>query len=115
MAEIVVPEDLTAMVDADLTALSDSIRTEAEMIGADAAASDEALAQVEKLVADYDRVANEIAARSAQRKDRADRVDAALSRLAEATPELVAEEGDMADAIEVAPMSVDEPVEFAAD
>jgi hypothetical protein len=115
LAEIVVPEDLTAMVDADLTALSDSIRTEAEMIGADAAASDEALAQVEKLVADYDRVANEIAARSAQRKDRADRVDAALSRLAEATPELVAEEGDMADAIEVAPMSVDESVEFAAD
>ena len=50
MADIVVPEDLTAVVDADLTALSDSIRAEAEMIGADAAASDEALAQVEKLI-----------------------------------------------------------------
>lgn len=113
MADIVVPEDLSAVVDADLTALSDSIRAEAEAVGAEAANSDEALAQVEMLVADFDRVNNEIKAREMQRQDRADRVAAALGKLAEPMPDMVP---DTADVVVTEPMMATEAVaEFAAE
>ena len=113
MAEIVVPEDLTAVVDADLTALSDSIRAEAEAVGADAANSDEALAQVEMLVADFDRVNNEIKAREMQRQDRADRVAAALGKLSEPVPDMVP---DMGEVVVTEPVMATEVVaEFAAE
>lgn len=113
MADIVVPEDLTAVVDADLTALSDSIRAEAEAVGADAANSDEALAQVEMLVADFDRVNNEIKAREMQRQDRADRVAAALGKLSEPIPDMVP---DSAEVVAVEPaMATEATAEFAAE
>jgi hypothetical protein len=112
LADIVVPEDLTAVVDADLTALSDSIRAEAEAVGADAANSDEALAQVEMLVADFDRVNNEIKAREMQRQDRADRVAAALGKLSEPVPDMVP---DMGEVVVTEPMMATEVVaEFTA-
>jgi hypothetical protein len=113
LADIVVPEDLSAVVDADLTALSDSIRAEAEAVGAEAANSDEALAQVEMLVADFDRVNNEIKAREMQRQDRADRVAAALGKLADPVPDMVPDTGEV---VVTEPMMATEAVaEFAAE
>ena len=103
------------MVDADLTALSDSIRTEAEAVGADAASSDDALAQVEKLVADFDRVNNEIKTREMQRQDRADRVAAALGKLSEPVPDMVPDTVDPAVVVVPAKAATEVVTEFAAE
>lgn len=82
MADIVVPEDLTTLADDALTALADSVRAAAEAISADAETSDDALAEVERLVGEFDRVNNEILSRDAKRQDRIDRAAAAIDRLA---------------------------------
>ncbi len=82
MADIVVPEDLTTLADDALMALADSVRAAAEAISADAETSDDALAEVERLVGEFDRVNNEILSRDAKRQDRIDRAAAAIDRLA---------------------------------
>ena len=83
MADIVVPEDLTTLADDALSALAESVRAAAEAVSADAATSDTALAEVERLVGEFDRVNNEILSRDAKRQDRIDRAAAAIDRLSE--------------------------------
>ena len=80
MADIVVPEDLTTLADDALSALAESVRAAAEAVSADAATSDTALAEVERLVGEFDRVNNEILSRDAKRQDRIDRAAAAIDR-----------------------------------
>lgn len=75
-----VPDDLTGMSDEDLTDLAESIREEAESLAADAAKDDNALQSIEKLVAEFDRVNDEIDARAAREVERAERAAAALDR-----------------------------------
>ena len=83
MDHIVAPEDLTTLADDELSALAETVRAEAEAVSADAATSDVALAEVERLVGEFDRVNNEILSRDAKRQDRIDRAAAAIDRLSE--------------------------------
>ena len=83
MDHIVAPEDLTTLADDALSALAESVRAAAEAVSADAATSDTALAEVERLVGEFDRVNNEILSRDAKRQDRIDRAAAAIDRLSE--------------------------------
>jgi len=108
---IVVPEDLTAIADADLKALAESVRAEAEAMGGDAATSDEALAMVEALVADYDRIAKELDSRSAQLQDRSDRIAAAMDHFVEPVADEVVETAIEAEVV----MSTEVVVELSSE
>lgn len=109
MKDILVPEDLSTLSDDDLTALGVKIREAAEKIAADAASSDEALSEVERLVSDFDRVNGELAAREAKAAERADRAAAALNKIGGSTTdedgvEIVAE--DTTEVVDEAPVEV---------
>jgi hypothetical protein len=110
----VIPEDLSTLTDEDLKALADQLRSDAEGLAADAATSDEALAQLEALVADMERVNGELASRQQVADERAARAAEALDKLA-APAEVVAE--DDAEVVAEAEMaSADAEVEqFAQD
>ena len=109
-----IPEDLSTLTDEDLKALADQLRSDAEGLAADAATSDEALAQLEALVADMERVNGELASRQQVADERAARAAEALDKLA-APAEVVAE--DDAEVVAEAEMaSADAEVEqFAQD
>jgi hypothetical protein len=92
---ITVPEDLTSLSDEDLTSLALQIREAAEALADEAATSDESLAEIERLVAEFDRVNDELAAREAKRAERAERAAAALGRFSgDADSEEVSAEAD---------------------
>ena len=111
MKDVTVPEDLSTLSDGDLTTLGVEIREAAEALADDAATSDEALTEIERLVAEFDRVNGELAARDAKAAERAERAAAALSKIG---GEIVTDDGTdtvIDDATEVVD---DEPVEIAA-
>lgn len=81
MKDFIVPEELSALSDDELTALGVQIREAAEALADEAASSDEALTEIERLVAEFDRVNGEVAAREAKAAERADRAAAALSKI----------------------------------
>jgi hypothetical protein len=111
MKDIIVPEELTGLSDEDLTALGVKIREAAEALAADAATSDEALSEVERLVAEFDRVNGELAAREAKSAERADRAAAALSKIG---GEITAEDGEEIVAEDTTEVVDEAPVEIAA-
>jgi len=78
---ITVPDDLHDLSDAELTDLGLQIREAAEALADDAANDDEALAEIEKLVAEFDRVNNELAAREEKASARRERAEQILSHL----------------------------------
>lgn len=115
-----IPEDLTTLSDDELTALADQVRSDAEGLAADAATSDEALAQLEALVTDIDRVNAELAARQAATEERAARAAAALDKLtapvaAEVPGESEAEVMPDAEPAVPAAAAAGEIVEFSAE
>lgn len=81
-AEIQVPDDLTSLTDADLDALASQIQQQAEAMRDDANTSDDALAALEALAANYQKVVDEMGAREEATQARAERVQAALSKIA---------------------------------
>lgn len=93
-----VPEDLSTLSEEDLNALADGIREEAESLAADAAKDDAALAQIEKLVSEFDRINEEIEGRKQAEAARAERVAGALDKFNgpadPANPDDAAPEGD---------------------
>lgn len=115
MKDITVPEELGSLSDDELTALGNDIREAAEALAGDAATSDEALSEVERLVAEFDRVNGELAAREAKAAERADRAAAALSKIGTpAVDEEITDADADADATEVA-ASTDDAAELASD
>lgn len=110
-----IPEDLSTLTDDELQALADDVRAQAEGLAADAATSDEALAALEALVADMERVNGELAGRKAKAEERAQRAADALAKLSGAEVG-DAEAGEPEGEIEVEEMpeevmlSDDEPV-----
>lgn len=93
MKDFIVPEELSALSDDELTALGVQIREAAEALADEAASSDEALTEIERLVAEFDRVNGEVASREAKAAERADRAAAALSKIGgDVTPDAVAGE-----------------------
>lgn len=101
---IQVPEELAPLSEEDLSALATEIREAAEELGADAANDDEALIAIEALVADFNRIDEELSSREAAKTARADRAAAALGALAgdTVTDEVAPVEGE---ADEVAPLA----------
>lgn len=87
MADIQVPDDLTSMTDADLEALATQIQQAAEAMRDDANTSDDALAQLEALAADYQKVVDEQANREESVQARAERVQAALAKISGDAPD----------------------------
>ena len=81
MKDVIVPEDLSAISDDDLTALGVKIREAAEALAGEAASSDDALSAIEQLVSEFDRINGELASREAKAVERADRAAAALSKI----------------------------------
>jgi len=78
---ITVPEDLHDLSDAELTDLGLQIREAAEALADEAASDDEALAEIEKLVGEFDRVNGELAAREEKASARRERAEQILSHL----------------------------------
>lgn len=76
-----VPEDLTGLKEAQLHDLASKIQAQADGLGEDAAASDDGLAQLEALAAEYQRVVDELASREEAAQARQDRVQAALDKI----------------------------------
>lgn len=114
--DINVPEELGSLSDEELTALGNEIREAAEALADDAATSDEALSEVERLVAEFDRINGELAAREVKAAERAERAAAALSKIgtpADDTTEDTADE--VIDEPEVVAAATDEPVETAVE
>lgn len=117
---ITVPEDLTLLSDEDLTSLGLQIREAAEALADEAATSDESLAEIERLVADFDRVNDELAARESKRTERAERAAAALSKfngeVTDDAEEITTDEDDeiVAEEVEVAAAVEDEATEEAS-
>jgi len=93
-----VPEDLSVLSDEDLTALGLSIREAAEALAEEATGSDEALADIERLASEFDRVNDELSSREAKQADRAERAAAALSKFDSLQTEETEAEGETADA-----------------
>ncbi len=81
MSEITVPEDLTVLSDDDLNALAAQIQEAAQAMRDAATTDDAALAQLEALAGDYQKVVDELAAREEQAMARAERVQSALSKI----------------------------------
>jgi hypothetical protein len=111
MKDVTVPEDLSTLSDDDLTALGVEIREAAEALADDAATSDEALSEIERLVAEFDRVNGELGARTAKAAERADRAAAALSKIG---GEITAEDGEEIVAEDTTEVVDEAPVEIAA-
>lgn len=109
---ITVPEDLTSLSDTDLSALADEIRTAAQDLETQAVTDDSALAEIEGLVLDFDRVEDEISARAIQVTDRANRASAALSRFKEDAP---ASPDAPVDALAPVAAAVEIPAELAVE
>ena len=120
MKDVIVPEDLSAISDDDLTALGVKIREAAEALAGDAASSDEALSSIEQLVSEFDRINGELASREAKAAERADRAAAALSKIGgevipdgESVEEIVADDAADLEVPEVAAAAVEGAVEAA--
>jgi len=77
-----IPETLDELSDEDLVALAESIADAGTSLGPDAASSDEATAEIERLADEFDRINSELESRQALAEERAARTDAALSRFA---------------------------------
>jgi hypothetical protein len=122
MKDIVIPEDLTALSDDELTDLGVKIREAAESLADDAATSDEALTAIETLVAEFDRVNGELASREAKAAERAERASSAIIKLTGDTDPAAGEDGtadeaetdEVSDIIEVA-AATDDSIEFTSD
>jgi hypothetical protein len=84
---IEVPEVLEEVSVEQLTELKASIKETAEALAAEAARDDEALQEIERLGAEFDRITAELAQREAAEAERAARAEEALSRFADPTPE----------------------------
>lgn len=112
MKNINVPEDLTTLSDDELDDLASQIREEGESIAADAATDDEALSELTDLVADFDRINDEITSREGRKAERAERAAAAMEKLQGDTTD----ENDDGEDVEDAPVAeVDEALPVAAD
>lgn len=115
---IMVPEDLSAVEVEALTELGLQIRERVEGLADEARNSDEALAEVEGLIASFDRINDEVANRETAAAERGSRLDAAMSRFAPAEEaEVAAEEDSEEVAEEEAPVAAaeEDPEEAAAD
>lgn len=88
---IELPDDLGGLEPDQLNALADEIRAAGVALAEDAASSDEALAEVERLGDAYARVRAELAAREAADAERAERAAAALEAFG---PDEAADAGD---------------------
>lgn len=84
---IELPEDLADLEPDQLNALADEIRAAGVALAEDAAASDEALAEVERLGDAYAKVRAELASREAADAERAERAAAALEAFGPDEPE----------------------------
>lgn len=115
---IMVPEDLAGLGDEDLTNLGLQIRERVEGLADEARNSDETLAEVEGLIASFDRINDELTNRETAAAERDERLSVALSRFAEPeaaeaeaeAPEVAAEEDD-----EAAPAAAAASTEDAAE
>lgn len=84
--DITVPEDLTVLSEDELNALASQIQEAAAEMRDAATTDDTALAQLEALATDYQRVVDELGAREEQAMARAERVQSALSKIGGAEP-----------------------------
>ena len=73
MDRIEVPEELSGLTIEELTELQTSIKDAAQELAGDAAKEDDALKEVERLGAEYDRIGEELASRKAAEAERAAR------------------------------------------
>ncbi|HUW00913.1 MAG TPA: major capsid protein [Acidimicrobiales bacterium] len=87
MDRIEVPEELSGLTIEELTELQTSIKDAAQELAGDAAKEDDALKEVERLGAEYDRIGEELASRKAAEAERAARAEEALNRFADPEPE----------------------------
>lgn len=112
MSEITVPEDLTVLSDDDLNALATQIQQAAEGMRDQASTDDTALASLEALAADYQKVVDELAAREEAAQARVERVQSALSKIGGGVTEV---EGEVPEGEVDEEMTAEVVAELAAD
>lgn len=126
MDPIQVPEDLSGLQEDELTELGLQIQEQVQALAEEAKRDDSKLSELERLVSEFDRVNDELAAREAASAEREERVGAVLQRFGpeaedaeESAEEADAEETDDEDATqaasteEVVEASIEETVEVA--
>lgn len=78
---IIIPEELSELSDEELSQLQADISTVAAELASDAMISDEALAEVERMAAENERIAQELGDRQIAANERAERAQNALTRI----------------------------------